>query len=156
MLFTIIYSTLLSISIFLFISFPSLHCIHADTLTEQLGDVIEEAVDSIGIENYPYKKASTLGGISLGENMSLSIPSWILSLIFIVFLGVVGYIIKLIFDSEKLKELKATEKKVKRQAKNAKKGATSGSGSTPTATATTTTPTTSTGSKKRSSSRKAE
>jgi hypothetical protein len=94
-------------------------------------------------------------GISLGENMSLSIPSWILSLIFIVFLGVVGYIIKLIFDSEKLKELKATEKKVKRQAKNAKKGATSGSGSTPTATATTT-PTTSTGSKKRSSSRKAE
>lgn len=81
-----------------------------------------ELTDNTAPANYPYSKPVDIPGrISLGPNMSLAFPTWLLSIILIVFMSIVGYIIKLIFDNEKIKQQKDIDKQKKKQDKLAKK-----------------------------------
>lgn len=62
--------------------------------------------------------------------MSLAFPSWLLTLIFLVFAAGVAYIVKLIFDNEKSKEQQKLDKQRKRDEKQVKKaGSTKRAGS---------------------------
>lgn len=127
-------------------------------VAEDVATIVDEVLPA-SAASYPYQKTESVG-ISLGPQMSLSIPQWALSLMFIAFLAVLAYVIKTIFDTERQKDLEKAGKEAKRQAKAIRKGKASAATSTQATAPTATTSTTSTkpASRKagRSSSRKQE
>lgn len=146
-------SALLAIALSYFTTFS-----HADVAAD-VASIVDEVLPA-SAASYPYQKTESVG-ISLGPQMSLSIPQWLLSLMFIAFLGVLAYVIKSIFDSEKSKELEKAAKQAKRDAKAVRKGkapAPAASSTSTQAVTTTNTPSAKPASRKsaRSSSRKQE
>jgi hypothetical protein len=73
-------------------------------------------------EKFDPWKPQKLGGVAIGENAALAIPTSILFMIFLIFVGIIGYAIYMIFESDRQRIQKEEEKQIKRELKkNSKK-----------------------------------
>jgi len=93
----------------------------ADNSEETEPDVVETVLKTAP-ESYPYgKPKAATDGVKLSEFQSLAVPSYILGVIFVLFIGVVAYVVYLIFDSQNEKEKKKAEKQKLKEEKKVKK-----------------------------------